>query len=150
MTTLAATLAGVRAVIEPMLATGELARIVDGVAEQTEAFPAAEIRFGPATIGRAPAVAGALERNRNRTGVVRLYVSRSMRLEAACQAFVPLIDAIDARCRDAPDLFGLVDRFDTTGHGGPPALDEEVGALFIEIGWRAEEREAATYVHDYP
>jgi hypothetical protein len=36
-----------------------------------------------------------------------------------------------------------------TGHGGPPALDEEIGALFVDVGWVAQEIDPDTYVQDW-
>ena len=80
---------------------------------------------------------------------MRVYVNRGMRLDEAVPAFVPIIDAVDAVMRDDPRLGGLADRFDMTGHGGPPVLDEEIGALFVDMGWRAEDAEADTYVQDW-
>ena len=148
MSTLAETLAAVSALLYPLVADGTLARVKNGIAEQTDVFPAAEVRFGQASIDRLHAELG-LERNRIRTGAVRVYINRGMRLDEAVPAFVPIIDAVDLAFRADPRLGGVADRFDMTGHGGPPALDDEIGALFVDIGWRAEEADADSYVQDW-
>ena len=148
MTTLAATCAAVAALLAPLVQDGTLKRVKTGIAEQTEEFPAAEVRFGLATIARDHDGTG-LERTRTRSGVVRLYISRGMRLDLAVPAFMPLIDAVDRAFRAQPDLNGCADRFDMTGHGGPPALDEEIGALFVDVGWVAQELDPDTYVQDW-
>lgn len=148
MTTLAATCAAVADLLTPLVADGTLKRVKNGIAETTSEFPAAEVRFGLATFARDHDATG-LERKRIRSGVVRLYLSRGMRLDLAVPAFLPLIDAVDAAFRAQPHLNGHADRFDMTGHGGPPALDEEIGALFVDVGWVAEERDPDTYVQDW-
>jgi hypothetical protein len=148
MTTLVDTCGAVAALLAPLVADGTLKRVKNGIAEQTEEFPAAEVRFGLATISR-DHDGLMLERRRTRTGAVRLYVSRGMRLDEAVVAFMPLIDAVDAAFRADPRLGGSADRFDMTGHGGPPALDEELGALFVDVGWVAEEADPDTYVQDW-
>ncbi|HEY7119316.1 MAG TPA: hypothetical protein VH475_22185 [Tepidisphaeraceae bacterium] len=148
MTTLAATCDAVTALLLPLVADGTLKRVRTGIAEQTEEFPAAEVRFGLASFTRDHDALG-LERYRVRNGAVRLYVNRGMRLDDAVRALIPLIDAVDAAFRADPRLGGLADRFDMTGHGGPPAMDEEIGALFVDVGWTAEERDPDTYVQDW-
>lgn len=148
MSTLAQTLDAVRTLLVPLVTDGTLKRVRLGIAEQTEEFPAAEVRFGPAIFARTPEQRS-LERTQARTGVVRIYVNRSMKLDEAVNAFVPIIDRIDAVFTAEPHLAGYADRFDATGHGGPPTLDEEVGALFIEVGWRADDAQADTFVQDW-
>lgn len=144
---LVATLAAVRALLQPLKDANTIARIHNGPQAQMNEYPAAEVRFGPSTVGRQPQ-GGILERQHARAGVVRLYVRNEADLGAAYATYPALIDAIEDAFRAAPSLTGAADRFDATGNGAL-TLDETVNALYVDIGWTVIETEPDTFVQDW-
>lgn len=148
MATLVDTLAAVAALLAPLVADGTLAKVASGPQDVKVELPLAEVRFGPAQIGRQQD-AGLNERQQARFGVVRVYSQRLQGLGTETARFPPIIDAIEAAFRDAPDLNGVAQNFDATGNSGPIAYERDDNLLYVEIGWSMRDWEADTYVQDY-
>lgn len=148
MSTLVGTLSAVTALLSS-LAPGTFAAVHNGQQERLDAFPCAEVMFGPATKARRQPD-GFLERQTARTGIVRISVERVADLPVESALLPPLIDVVDAAFGVAPHLDGTVDRFDMIGHGA--AAVEQVGekkTVYVDVSWQAIDAEAGAYVQDW-
>ena len=147
MATLAGTLAAVHGLLLPLVASGDLGAAIDGETDGPHAFPAAWVFFGPAADAFDPA-GRTLEMMTTCTGGVRIYVERKGLWLSDRARLVAPIDAVRTVLQAAPTLGGLVDRFVVTGHTQADQ-DEQIGALFVDLGWSAQWIKPDTYAQDW-
>lgn len=134
MATLDAVMTAVGALLAPLV-PATVKRVVVGMADQLNEFPAAWVWPGEAIDELDPA-ANIFEERTVQAGFIRLYGNRSGLLLSDVAVLMAAVEPVKARLRTDRTLGGLVDRFQGTGNGRP-AQDDELGAVYVDIGWRA-------------
>lgn len=142
MAALEAVVAAVAGLLAP-LAPATLAAVVAGPTDQLNEFPAAWV-WPAESVDELDPAAGILEERTTQLGFVRLYVDRRGLLLSEFARATALVAPVKAAMRGSRTLSGLVDRFQSTG-STRPAQDDELGAIFVDVGWRAVWIEPGTY-----
>lgn len=135
-------LAAVAGLLAPLV-SGTLKRVQTGPTDQLNEFPAAWLWLG-ASLDELDPAAGILEERTTQLGAVRLYVERNGLLLSDVARLNPLVQPVKAALRSDRTLSGLVDRFQGTGSTAWQ-YDEQLGALFVDVTWRAFWIEPDTY-----